>query len=274
MTNYFLAGTAALGVAAQTHAAPIQSGSRPFDLKAIAASVDGEYLSYSSGFGSRRIVNATSKTDFGATDLTLGISQGERKAEGESHNAVRGSATLVHNWSSRVSTRTTARLSTNSPVFASRELAQDISYALPSGTVATIGGRYSRYYGGRDALSWSVGAAQYFRDGFISYRLTAYDIDRIGNSVGHVVSAKLSDPYGSTQLWVGHSNGAAIDSDDLLISDKGKFTEVTLRRTQKVKGGLAFTAGVKQNWYRTDLAKFNGTGFHLGLAYLPAGRSN
>lgn len=273
MKNLAIAGAIVACSATPVHAAPIQTGTAPFDLRAITASLDGEYLSYSDGFGSRRIVNATSKAKFGANELSLGISQGERKADGDRHRAIRGSATLVRRWSSRVSSRTTARLAADTPVFASRDLVQDISYSLPSGTVATLGARYSRYYADRDALSWSAGAAQYFRGGFVSYRLSSYDIDKIGNAVGHVVSAKLYDPYGSTQLWLGHSSGAVIDSDDLLISGKGKFTEVTLRRTQKIKGGLALTAGFKRNWHRTDLAKYNGTGFHLGLTFAPEMRS-
>lgn len=264
MSKYLSAGIVLLGFAV-----PARADTIPFDLKAITASVDGEYLSYSDGFGSRRIVNATSKSDLGATELTFGVSHGQRRTDGDRHNAIRGSATLVQHWSSRVSTRTTARLAADTPVFASRDFVQDISYSLPSGTVATLGGRYSRYYGDRDARSWSVGAAQYFRGGFVSYRFSSYDIDRVGNSLGHVASAKLSDPYGSTQIWLGHSTGAAIDSDDLLISDEGKFTEVTLRRTQKLKGGLALTAGFKRNWYRTDRANFSGTGVQLGLTYAP-----
>lgn len=274
MKNLTIAGAILAACAAPAYATPIQTGTAPWSLNSMTASVDGEYLSYSDGFGSRRIINATSKTDLGATELSFGISQGERKVEGDRHNAIRGSATLVQHWSSRISTRTTARLAADTPVFASRDLVQDISYSLPSGTVATVGGRYSRYFGDRDALSWSAGAAQYFRGGFVSYRFSSYDIDRVGNSVGHVVSAKLADPYGSTQLWLGRSRGATIDSDDLLISDKGKFTEVTVRRTQKLKGALALTAGFKRNWYRTELADFKGTGIHVGLVFSPTRDGN
>jgi len=38
-------------------------------------------------------------------------------------------------------------------------LVQDISYKATPTTVLTVGGRYARYWGGVDALSWSLGAA-------------------------------------------------------------------------------------------------------------------
>src|SRR4051812_36570728 len=76
------------------------------DLKKIMASVDGEYLSYSGTFGSRRVVNAESRIDTGSTLVSLGISQGSRKAGGDSFKATRLTAAVVHDWSSRLSTRT------------------------------------------------------------------------------------------------------------------------------------------------------------------------
>lgn len=141
------------------------------DLKAIVASVDGEYLSYSGDYGSRRIVNTTSRIDTGPTDLSLSISQGERKADSDSFKATRLSATLVHDWNARLSTRTSAAIAGDKPVFVTREFVQEVSYKPFPQTVLTVGGRYSRYFGGEDARSWSAGAAQYFRGGSIELSL-------------------------------------------------------------------------------------------------------
>lgn len=265
MNHAFIVGSVALGLGLPASASTTNSA---LDLRSVAASVDGEYLSYSEGFGSRRIVNADTRFGLGSTKLSFAVGQGERKSDGQRYNSMRGSATLVRDWSSRLSTRTTASLAKDTPVFANREFIQDISYKLPTGTVATLGGRYARYYRDRDAWSWSLGATQYFRGGFIGYRFSSYDIDRVGHAVGHIVSGKLADPYGSTQLWLGRST-AAVDNDALLTPEKGKFTEVSLRRSLPLKGGIALTAGLKRNWFRTPSAKFEGTGFQLGLTFAP-----
>ena len=118
------------------------------NLSKVVASVDGEYLSYSVPFGSRRIVNARSTLDVGDTKLSFGLAQGSRKAGDDRFKAVRASAEVVHDWSSRLSTRTAASIASNQPVFVTRELAQDISYKPLPGTVLTVGGRYARYWGG------------------------------------------------------------------------------------------------------------------------------
>ena len=90
----------ALAFAGSAHAAPLP------DLKKIAASVDGEYLSYSGSFGSRRIVNAQTRIDTGNTIVSLGLAHGSRKAGGDKFNASRVSVAVAHDWSSRLSTRT------------------------------------------------------------------------------------------------------------------------------------------------------------------------
>jgi hypothetical protein len=109
-----------------------------------------------------------------------------------------------------------------------------------------------------------VAVAQYFRGGLISYRFSAFDIERLGRSAGHLGSLKLNDGGGSTQLWVGH--GSAIhDADWMPTPQKGHYTGGELRRSQRLVGAVSVDVGVKRNWYETPAARFRGTGVQIGL---------
>jgi YaiO family outer membrane protein len=255
-----------IAVAGIAHAAPDPALKKIADVRTVAAELDGEYLSYSSSFGNRRIVNAKTSVDLGTTNLSMGISHGARKAGDVKFTGTRVSATVVHDWSSRISTRTSASIADNQPVFVNRELVQDISYKPLPQTVVTVGGKYSRYFGGVDAVSWSVGAAQYFRGGMIGYRFSSYNVQHLGNTTGHLVNVKLNDPYGSNQLWLGHGT-ALHDATWLATPAKGKFTSAELRRVQPVGGGVSLMLGVNRIWYNTDSAKYHGTGARVGLIF-------
>src|SRR4051812_12639147 len=103
-----------VALAGAARAAPGIEPKRP-NLQKIAASLDGEYLSYSGPFGSRRIVNGATRIGLGDTKLALVVSQGTRKAGGEKFDATRASVSLSHDWSSRVSTRTYASIASDKP---------------------------------------------------------------------------------------------------------------------------------------------------------------
>jgi YaiO family outer membrane protein len=253
-------------VASSAHAGTVPALKKIADLKTIAASVDGEYLSYSGPFGSRRIVNGTTRFDLGKTTVSLGVSQGTRKASGDKFNATRVSATLVHDWRARVSSRTSASIASDQPVFITRELLQEVSYKPLPQTVLTVGGRYARYFGGLDGTSWSIGAAQYFRGGMVGYRFSSYNVQHLGHTTGHLVSLKVNDSFGSNQLWLGHGT-ALHDATWLATPEKGKFSNVELRRVQPIGGGVSVMLGVNRIWYDTDSAKHHGTGARVGLIF-------
>jgi YaiO family outer membrane protein len=236
------------------------------NLSEVVASVEGEYLSYSGPFGSRRIVNAQTRIDTGGTTISLGLSQGARKAGGDKFNATRLTAGVAHDWTSRLSTRTSASIASNQPVFVTRELVQEVSYKPLSQTVLTVGGRYARYWGDVEALSWSLGAAQYFGGGMVSYRFTSFDVHHLGHTTAHLASFKLQDPYGSNQLWVGHGS-ALHDALWLQTPEKGNYTSVEYRRVQPIGGGVGLMVGVNRIWYKTDSNKYHGTGARVGLTF-------
>ena len=133
----------------------------------------------------------------------------------------------------------------------------------------TVGGRYSRYFGDIDSWSWSVGAARYFRGGYVSYRLSAYDTSGLGHTTGHTIGAKLNDPYGATQAWVGFGSELH-DADWLSSPQKGHQTQVEIRRLQPIGKGVAVSFGAKQAWIEALGTHYRGTGFHIGLELHPS----
>jgi len=242
------------------------ASARSLDVKSIIGSVDADYVVYSGPNGKRQVVTARSQFDTGTTKLALGVSQGRRSAGDEKYDSTRLQLSLTHNWSARFSTRTEASVASNNPVFVNRELIQDVSYKVLPSTVLTVGGRYARYATGLDTWSWSAGVAQYFPGGYVSYRFSSYDTEHLGGSTGHLVSAKVTDPYGATQAWVGHGT-SLLEADWMIAPEKGKYTSIELRRLQPVGGGVSLALGAKKTWFDATGNKYHGTGVHLGLVF-------
>jgi YaiO family outer membrane protein len=223
------------------------------------------YTDYSKAFGSRRESAAESTTKLGSTSFTLGVTQGRRKYADESYSAVRVSGTVYQNWTDRLYTRTYGSLSSDKPVFATREIGTDLNLKLLSATVATLGAKAARYSGRRDAWAWSLGATQYFRGGFATYRFTQYDVERLGKTRGHMATVRVKDGAGAgaTQLWLGTGNSL---HEELFTADRrGKFRTVAIQRVQPIKGPVALTLSVGRTWYDTSAADYRGTRLSLGL---------
>lgn len=272
MKAYILLEAALLISATSAHAAG-SSTAKPVDNSSLKT-VDSKLLltteltDYSSGFGRRRETTAEYNADFGRTAFTIGASQARRKFEAESFKAVEISGTVFHDWNDRLYTRTHVALASNKPIFASRQVANDFNVKLLSNAVVTVGGKYARYYGDRDVLSWSAGGTWYFRGGFASYRYSNYDVDRLGNSHSHLASFRLKDPRGSgqTQLWLG--SGTSLHEQEVLLSGrKGSYRSVALQRVQPIKGQLSLNLTVGRTWYDTSATDYRGTTASIGLNY-------
>jgi len=235
-------------------------------IQKIVTSVDGEYLSFTDGFGNRRIVNGETRIDAGKTRAVLALSSGTRKTEESKFKATRVAASVVHDWTSRLSTRTAASIASNAPVFLTRELQQEVSYKPFAQTVVTVGGRYARYWGGVDVMSYSAGASQYFGGGMLGYRFTTYDVKGVGRTSGHLVSAKLDDGLGSNQLWLGRGSSLQ-DSNWLSPNVKGNVTSVEYRRVQPISSQISVTAGVNHTRYDATHSRHQGTGVRVGLVF-------
>lgn len=262
-----LGGAAAIcATSANAAALPSEKATGLPNIKSIIGSLDGEYLTYSGTHGNRVTVDARTRINMGDTKVDFALSQGFRKTDDGKFHATRVQGTLAHDWNSVISTRTSAGIATSGEIFTKRELIQDVNFKVAPGTLLTAGGRYARYDQGIDAWSWSLGAAQYFRGGYVNYRFSSFEFDRLGHAVGHLVGAKISDPWGANQLWLGRGT-ALHDADWQGPPEKGKYTQIEYRRLQPIGGGVSLSLGVKRNWYDTPTTKFHGTGFRFGLVF-------
>lgn len=265
--NIILGGlTAICATSVNAAAMPSEKSTSLPSIKSIIGSLDGEYLTYSGTHGNRVTVDARTRINMGDTKVDFGLSQGFRKTDDGKFHATRVQGTIAHDWNSVISTRTSAGLATSGEIFTKRELIQDVNFKVASGTLLTAGGRYARYDDNIDAWSWSLGASQYFRGGYVGYRFSSFKFDQLGHAVGHLVSAKLNDPLGGNQLWFGRGT-ALHDADWQGPPEKGKYTQIEYRRLQPIGGGVSLSFGVKRNWYDTPSTKFHGTGFRFGLVF-------
>jgi len=265
--HFIITGAAAVcATSANAATMPTDKAGGMHDLKSIVGSLDGEYLSYSGTHGNRVTVDARTRFNMGDTKVDLAIGEGFRKTADEKLHATRVQASVAHDWNSVISTRTSAGFATSGQIFVKRELIQDLNFKLGGGTLLTAGGRYARYQDNIDAWSWSLGASQYFRGGYVGYRFSSFKFDQLGHAVGHLVSARLNDPLGGNQLWLGRGT-ALHDADWQGPPEKGKYTQVEYRRLQPIGGGVSLSLGVKRNWYDTPTVKFHGTGVRFGFVF-------
>jgi YaiO family outer membrane protein len=260
----------AAGAAAPASTLSIQSpGTTPGPpLRPVTSSVRLEYTDFSKLFGDRVVLTAESKLRTGRTTRFLfSLSEGQRRGGGTTSRATQGTVAVDHDWSDRLSTHTAAGAASNGLVFARTQFSQDISYKLAKGLVGTVGGRFSTYDNRNNVATWSAGAAYYLPGVFISYRYSIYASNRFGRSYTHLASVKVSDPGGggATQLWVGH--GTSLYEVDLPGSPTGRFTSLTVQRSQPIGGGVALNVGANRGWYRTPAGRYTGTGLIAGLSF-------
>lgn len=241
-----------------------------FPANAATDEVSGqvEYTDFTKGFGNREVGTVEYNKDLGETAIILSGSYGRREFSSVTFEAARASATLYHDWSDRFYTRTSAAAATNDPVFATREVIQDLNFKIQPQTVLLAGGKYTRYFGGVDAISWTLGGTQYFKGGFVSYRYTGYDVEHVGNTHGHLVTLRVDDAKGpgNTQLWLG--KGTSLHEQEFLpVISKGDVHSVAVKRIQPINSNLALELGLGHSWYDTGLAEYQGTTVRLGLSF-------
>lgn len=234
--------------------------------KSTKVVVTSEYTNYSGTFGNRVETTAESINDLGNTTLVFGASQGRREIGDDKFNALRFSGTIYRDWSDRFYTRTSISASSNKPVFATREISQDLNYKPLANTVLTVGGKYAKYFGGNEALSWSAGGSYYFNGGFVTYRFSQFDVSKLGKSHGHSLSVRFKEGKGQayTQLWLG--TGTSLHDQQVLpAAANGKYRTVMLQRLQPVKGPIALSFGLGRSWYETGTSNYHGTTATVGL---------
>ena len=228
--------------------------------------VSTERTNFTGSYGKLLETSLISNRDWGATALTLGASYGKREFGSTSSSSVRLAGTLHHDFGPRFFTRSSIAVSRNQPVFATREIAQDLNFKPMRSAVLTVGGKYARYFDNRDALSWSAGGSYYFKRGFASYRFSSYDVTNLGKSHGHLGSVRIKDGTGSgsTQLWLG-SGTSLHDQLQLPVTREGKYRSIALQRSQPLNDFVGINVGVGRTRYETGLDRYRGTSVSFGL---------
>lgn len=233
-------------------------------MPAVGAEIDlatgYEYTGFSDNQGRRELAMLEVAGRSGPATLVGNIASGLRRyGDGSQWRATRGSATLYYDWNRRLSTRTLAAVSDDTPVFATRELGNDFNLKLGKQVVLLLGMKRSEYYGGMDANAWTVGASVYRPRWVASYRYTRYDLSNGGDSYGNVLSLKLKDATGrgNTQLWIGQGTGVyAYDWTSRLQG--GRSSSVSIRRVQPYGDALTLSFGIGKAWYETPLSRYDG----------------
>ena len=238
---------------------------KPVDPSLLLSS---QYTHFTDGFGKRRQTGAQYSVDFGKTAVTIGVSQTKRTYASATSKAVELSGSLYHDWNDRLYTRTSASISADKPVYAARQISNDFNFKATPQAVLTVGGKYARYFGGRDVLSWSAGVSWYFGDGLVSYRFTSADVEKLGGSHGHLATLRLKDGRGAgqTQLWLG-AGTSLHEQEVLLTGQKGRYRSVALQRVQPIADQLSMNLTVGQAWYDRGAAEYRGTTASLGINY-------
>ena len=221
----------------------------------------------SDDLGSLRSVRLEYKAVLDDTTVLVSPIVGERKALGTSAAAVGAGVTVYHDWSDGVSTRTTAFVAENEPVFANLDFAQDVTFGIADKTTLTLGGRWARYFGDREVTFLSAGARRYFSGGSVAYRLTHVNPEGRDPFLAHLVNLTINDPSGAgkTQLWLS-TGEASLDRSQVDGDFDGRNRAAMLQRTQPLTASLALVGSAGLSSY--DRPSGDITALNLGLGVL------
>lgn len=236
-------------------------------VESVTAQVD--HNDYDQARGSRDVAGVAITGRTASSRWQLNAAHGQRDFGDTAYSGTRLGASLHHDWSRRVSTRTSATFSDDSPVFANRDISHEVKLKVLPNTLLNVSGRYAEYYGATYVSGWSAGAEYYFPRVSASYRYSRNHLSTGGSGNGNTLMLRLKDAQGrgSSQLWMGRGTSAyASDMDPLLLRDT-RSTSIFLRRNHPVGEHLMLNAGIGKTWHETRFARFNSISSHLGLGY-------
>ena len=216
--------------------------------------------------GSLTTLRGTYKSVDDDTTIVLSPAIGWRETGALSDTAVSLAGTLYHEFSDDVSTRTHIAFAEDEPVFANRDIAQDITFRVLENTTATVGARWARYFGSQDVYFLSASARYYFERGSVSYRLSYVEPDGSNSFLAHLVNIALNDADGSgkTQLWLS-AGEASIDAAQLQNNFSGEDYGVFLRRLQPLTESVGLIGSVGFSSYDRPADRVTATSVGLGV---------
>lgn len=236
-------------------------------VESISTQVD--HTDYDQARGNRDVAGLAVAGRMGDTGWQLAATHGHRDFGDIAFSGTRVGASLHHEWSRHLSTRTAATFSDDSPVFANRDVSHDFMFKVLPNTVLNVGGRYAEYYGATYLSGWSAGAQYYLPRASASYRYSRHRLSSGGSGHGSTLMLRLQDAQGrgASQLWIGSGTSAYVpDMDPLLLRDT-RSRSVFLRRNQPLGEHLMLNAGIGKAWHETEFERFSGISSQVGLGY-------
>lgn len=230
--------------------------------------VTGSYADYTDGAGSRALLGVESSTRFGDNTLLVNLAGGSRSfGNGDSFDGDSLGVTFYRDWSDTISTRTSASVSSDDPVFVNRLFDQDLTWRGLKNATFTGGARYAEYDDGHHSTALYAGAAYYLKRLTIRYRYTHYDLSDVGDGHANLLSLRFMDAAGRghTQLWFGEGTSIQ-DYDWAPVALPGEFQSVALRRVQPLGEAWDVNVGLERSWHQLPTYDYQGTTVTLGLA--------
>jgi YaiO family outer membrane protein len=243
-------------------------GALPAAAQSDTVTASGETQEFSDGFGSLRTVQLEYKHVEADTTVVVTPAYGERRGPGFKETAVGGGVQVYHDWSDTVSTRTALFVAEDAPVFAHYDVAQDLTLKVADRTAVTVGGRYARYFGGRDVVSLSAGVRQYFAFGSLAYRASWVDPEGRDGYLAHLVNLTVNDPGGGagrTRLWLG-AGEASLTTAQVPDNFSGDDYAAVLQRVQPLGGRVALVPTVGYSSYDRPAGRVDALSLGLGIA--------
>lgn len=256
-----LAASALAGISQPAFANENEAGGAAHSVQVFSEQED-----YSDGLGKLKSVTLEYKfVDDGVT-VVLSPAVGERSAPSFSETAFGAGASVYLNISDRVTTRTYVAAAEDEPVFAKRQIAQDVTVKTSDKTTLTVGGRWARYSGDRDVYYVSGTGRYYFSGGSVSYRLTYVDPEGSDGFFAHLVNLSLNDGNGrgKTQLWLG-AGSSSLDRAQAQIGFSGEDYSFSLRRFQPLSDEFSIIGQVGATSYDTPTGRITSTNLGVGL---------
>ena len=262
-----LGGLAMVASLALPAAAFAQDAPAPDNGSRQSVEVSAESQDYTKGYGSLRSVKIEYRVDFADTTVTFSPMVGERRVSGSSVTGFGVAGQIYHDFSDTLSTRTRVSVAEDQPVFANLDFAQDVSVKLADKTVATVGGRWARYFGDQEVWFVSGGLRQYFKGGSVAYRLTWVKPEGRDAFLAQLASLTLNDGRGrgKTQLWVNYG-GASFDRT-IDSSFSGKDYGGLVQRLQPIDKSLSLSLSAGLESYARPAGRVEGTKLGLGLQF-------
>jgi YaiO family outer membrane protein len=258
MIKHFTAGIAAFACL----------GAMPAAAQSDTVTASGETQEFSDGFGSLRTVQLEYKHVEADTTVVVTPTYGERRGAGAKETALGGGVQVYHDWSDAVSTRTALFVSEDAPVFAHYDVAQDVTVKVADRTPVTVGGRYARYFGGRDVATLSGGVRQYFSFGSLAYRASWVDPEGRDGYLAHLVNLTVNDPGGGagrTRLWLS-AGEASLTTAQVPDNFSGDDYAAVVQRIQPITARLALVPTVGYSSYDRPAGRVDALSLGLGIA--------